>query len=145
MRAEVRSLIVLFILSFSVGAFAQVKKAESSDCDLLKNLKFKNGTDTIVIKAVYSGLDELLGNEPIFNTLRKEGKAKKNSFNSQVTFKPINCEQEYIVPDASNAISALKLSNIGKQLYFTCVVFDRKDWYYKDTPFFMIIKVHTEK
>jgi hypothetical protein len=136
----IRFLLGIFALSLSTTAFAQV----NSECNFLKHLKFKNGTDTIVLKATYVNITEVHSNGSAFDILLKKGKIKTNAYNDQVTFRPINCKTEYAMPDGSGNLSIHNLSNIGKTFYFTLVAFERKDWYYKDTPFCLITRIRID-
>jgi hypothetical protein len=133
----IKLLPVILTLSLPATSFAQAPL----DCNFLKDLKFKNGTDTIVVKATYVDRIEVHTNGNAFNSLKKQGKVKTTGYDEQLTFKPINCKESYTAPDGSGDLNGLEFSNIGKTFYFTLVAFERKDGYSKGVPFFVITKV----
>ena len=88
-------------------------------------------------------MDRYTDGGPISKVLLKQKLINKD-FNSQIAFQPNQCATTYTAPVYVKNPNGLKLSNIGKSLYFTCVVFERKEWKQDGVPFFMVIKVAVE-
>jgi len=126
---------ILLIVSGS-SALAQSK---TDMCSFLKNLKFKNGRDTIVVKAV---LYDVHMAPPRLRT-KKHPTIYRYKFGSEIAFKPVNCFKEYSEPllDKAWDEKILKGSNNGITLYLTCVVFNEHFYYNNGEPDCMIIKV----
>ncbi|MBS1525620.1 MAG: hypothetical protein JST19_08220 [Bacteroidetes bacterium] len=114
-----RSLFVgvsLLVLGLNVSA--------QSQCDFLKNLKFKNGRDTIIVKAVLR--DFLLA--PPRTLFKKPPAIYKYKFDSNILFQPENCDRNYEMPVISSRWvdpeNILNSDNLGLTVYLTCVVFN---------------------
>jgi len=108
--------LTLLILGFDVSA--------QSQCDFLKDLKFRNGRDTIVVKAV---LRDFLLAPPRLMLKRPPG-IYKYRFGSNILFQPENCSKEYQKPVLSarsvDKENILNGDNLGITIYLTLVVFD---------------------
>jgi hypothetical protein len=133
---------LLFITSFSINAKAQTAVKQDTSCSFLKNLRFKNGVDTIVIKATYLDLVQLP--PPLVSM---EGFYRKQKLSGQIHFKPENCSTEYIVPlkmfrDRDGLLTG---GNLGLSVRLTCVVFKKYLHVYGNVPFFIVIKAVPEK
>jgi hypothetical protein len=111
----------ILIIASGLGALAQSK---TDTCSFLKKVRFKNGRDTIVVKAVL--LDFLLA-PPRFIE-KKTPNIYKYKFGSDILFQPENCGNKYEKPVLSSKSvdgeGILNGSNLGATIYLTCIVFD---------------------
>ncbi|HWD87924.1 MAG TPA: hypothetical protein VG367_07350 [Mucilaginibacter sp.] len=98
---------------------------DSSQCDFLKNLKFKNGRDTITIKAVLGDIVEAPPRVSFKNKPRPT--IYKYKFSSYLSFRPENCIGEYSAALLDNAFDnkILTYSNRGITVFITCIVFNQ--------------------
>jgi hypothetical protein len=113
---------LLIVIAFVASAFSLLAQS-TNNCDFLKNLKFENGRDTIVVKAVL--LDYLQAPPRLIK--KKRPKIYRYRFGSNILFQPENCARKYQEP-ALSAISdkenLLNGNNLGATVYLTCVVFN---------------------
>jgi len=153
----------VYLFCFSMIGLAQIKVANNKACNFLRNLPFKNGTYTVIVKATFKGLFR----SPDYITLKDLEKAKKLKYKefgvdtgeventSSISFVPERCTHLYSGPlirktfyTSSNNTFKLDLNTLaeGKVIYLTCVVFEDRKYRYADgTPFFVVINVFTEK
>jgi hypothetical protein len=132
-----RSLLIGIVLAVT-GLNALAQPANDS-CNFLKNLKFKNGRDTIVIKAV---LRACLEAPP--RLLNKHPSIYDYKFDSYIDFQPENCSKEYDEPLLNSAVikaQFLNGENLGITIYLTCVVFNEHSSYTNGDPDCLVIKV----
>ena len=146
------------MLSFCCLVKAQNLIERNENCDFLKNLTFKNGRDTIVIKATYEEFIE--GSpDPFLDDLGKNHQLKYNEFGvlppkkgeemgdsgSNMGLIPENCSELYY------AVLSRKISykgfpqKMGTPVYITCVVFNNPKYVYRGLPYFVIINVKVRK
>jgi len=135
-----RSLFLALILAvLSLGSVAQTQ------CDFLKNLKFRNGRDTIVVKAT---LHDFLEAPP--RVIRK-GRASpaiyKYRFSDDIAFQPGNCSKKYVMPLLHSAAAKYPFTantQLGITVYLTCVVFDER-YLEDDQPDCLVVRVSRTK
>jgi hypothetical protein len=117
---------IIVILSLAcLNAFSQDRLPVRNGCDFLENLHFKNGVDTIVVKAYYEGYYQLIP-LPVMKQLQSAKKLKMVDFKYALSFKPINCSKEYGNPcryGGSKAQYLLDRQPMEKIVYLTCVVY----------------------
>ena len=139
-----KPIITFLAIIFCVNAMAQSPITKKADCELLKNLHFKNGVDTVVVKAVYDDMTERAQGGPWMKTLIKEKKIRKDNFSSQIILRPVNCSEVFYAPTNANS-RILNTAKLGIILNFTCVFFERREWEHKGVPFFVVIKASKVK
>jgi hypothetical protein len=154
-----------FVISLSFNARAQGTAIQDTLCSFLKNLKFKNGVDTIEVKAT---LDDYHrgSDEPVLKILGDEKKLLYSEYTNQkhgsssLSFRPVNCQESYdatlsrkiydkTFTRITNNIGAyikdiVDMDNlkIGQVIYLKCIVFEEnrfRDNY--GTYFFTIIDI----
>lgn len=108
-------------------------------CGVFKNLKFKNGVDTVIIKAIYREMVASTPGGTLFKTLEKEKKFKSKMFTYDIGLQTEDCPEIVYAPSSVKKTDILKNADLGEVFYFTCVVFENKAWEYKGVPFFVII------
>ena len=164
--------IILTVILYSDHVRAQNAVVQDTSCTFLKNLTFKNGVDTVEVKAVYQ--DFLKGSDyQILKALDREKKIIYKEYgvdtgeveNSRsLYFKPVNCQiffEGTISKKIYNIPSALKSQNladysrtpikiedlpIGQIIYLKCLVFE--DNRFRDnlgTYFFTIIGLNLDR
>ena len=79
-------IIALFIVGYSLNTIAQTTIQKNTNCSFFKNLKFKNGRDTIVVKAI---LYDYFKAPP--KLLKINPSIYKYKFDSYISFQPENC------------------------------------------------------
>ncbi|WP_426668585.1 hypothetical protein ACPPVU_20420 [Mucilaginibacter sp. McL0603] len=117
-------IVILCSVGFSYGITAQTNPTRQTQCDFLKNIKFRSGKDTIVIKAI---LHDIIEAPPRLITLKKSPRSiYKYKFGSEIVFQPENCTKKYSAPllDAAYDNHFLNSANLGITVYLTCVVFN---------------------
>jgi hypothetical protein len=131
--------ILLFAIGCSISALAQTPTRQDTSCDFFKNVKFKNGSDTLVVKAVFQSVTRIP--EGFIEIVKKlyKGVFQRNTFSSQIVFYPENCSRTYQGPIIDYDPRMLN-SNAGITIYETCVAFEGY-MYDKDTPFFIVTNV----
>jgi len=133
-------LIILFYLVFLGKVQAQIPALSVKDCQIFKNLQYKNGRDTVVIKAAFKDIAKFAGNDRL-NELIKLKSVGADDFDYQMGFIPENCNETYYAPAKEKRInSMLKGLKSDPEIYLTCVVFEKREWEYQGVPFFVIIK-----
>jgi hypothetical protein len=148
---------ILLAIGFCLNTMAQSMPVQHPSCDFITKIKFKNGKDTIVIKAVYNDFLKSAA-YPVLKALDKEKKLRYSDFgynkrepltSSAIAFTPENCTKSYIgtvrKKDLNNKEISMNTMPIGTVLYLTCVFFESKKWEYNGVPFFVIIEVVKEK
>jgi hypothetical protein len=137
-------IIALLIVGYSLNTIAQTIIQKDTTCSFLKNIKFKNGTDTVIIKATL--VDITPAPPPIIDLKNPGRRINKYKFNSELWFQPENCTEKYYAPlkDSAYDETILNASGLGKIIYVTCVVFKEKT-YRQGWPDFMAIKVAAKK
>lgn len=136
-----------------------LKALGQDTCHIFNSLQFKNGIDTIVVKATYDALIKS-PDYSILKELEKENKLKYDEFGvdtgeedsgSAISFVPENCNKLY---DAtiSKKIPLNTIMNLQKDasIYLTCIVFevDKSHQIYLNSnyePFFVIIDFSLKK
>jgi hypothetical protein len=136
---------LLFIVMFIASAFSALAQSAADNCDFLKNLKFKNGRDTIVIKAT---LRDFLEAPPrIVRKSRSSPVIYKYKFSDNIAFQPENCDLKYVMPLLySAAVKEPFTANtkLGITVYLTCIVFN--EFYLNDDqPDCLVIRVSRKK
>jgi hypothetical protein len=134
-------IVALALLFYSCFAKCQTV-AERESCDFLKNLIFKNGTDTIFIKVTITEIGRWPSGADIMKKLEKEGKLREKDFSYAIGFIPNNCNNEYYTASKDTgevALSLFKPERTGTQILLTCIVFE--NYKMRDYPFFVIDKV----
>jgi hypothetical protein len=133
-----RLIILLFAIGCSINGLAQAPASRDTSCDFLKNVKFKNGSDTVVVRATYWSITKISpGLIEIVKKLYK-GVIRHNTFSSQIVFYPENCSRTYQGPIVDYDPRMLN-SNAGITIYVTCVAFEGypSDNDNGKTPFFL--------
>jgi hypothetical protein len=135
-----QKLVILFCLFFLSKVQAQIPALSIKGCQVFKNLQYKNGRDTVVIKATFREIDKFAGNDRL-NELIKLKSVGADDFDYQIGFIPENCSETYFAPAKEKRInSMLKSLKSDPEIYLTCVVFEKHEWEYQGVPFFVIIK-----
>jgi hypothetical protein len=117
-------IVILCSIGLHYSLTAQTNPTRQTQCDFLKNIKFRNGKDTIVIKAI---LHDIIEAPPRVITLKKSSRSiYKYKFGSKIVFQPENCTKKYSAPllDAEYDNHLLNSDNLGITVYLTCVVFN---------------------
>lgn len=131
------SFLAIVLIAFGLGVSAQSK---TDSCSFLKNLKFKNGRDTIVVKAILR--DFILA--PPRLLLKKAPSIYKYKFRSYLLFQPENYGRTYDTPIISSKSvdpnNILNGDNLGLTVFVTCVVFNESTLA-KGLPDCLVIKV----
>jgi hypothetical protein len=129
--------LALLTLGFSASA--------QSQCGFLKNLKFKNGRDTVVVKAI---LRDFLEAPP--RIITKEGYSPaiyKYRFSDYIAFQPESCSKKYMMPLLYSAAARDPFTahpQPGITIYLTCIVFDEN--YLRDQQYdCLVIRVSRTK
>jgi hypothetical protein len=131
-----RSVFVILALA-ALGSSASAQ-SKAKPCDFLKNLKFRNGRDTIVVKAILCSDIEA---PP--RLLNKHPSIYKYKFDSYIEFQPENCSKKYNEPLLSSAAAKARFlngNNLGITIYLTCIIFDEHT-IRKDVPDCLVIRV----
>lgn len=141
-------IITILFLGFSISAIAQTTVKNDTSCSFLKNIKFKNGVDTVVVKVTFVDINPLssLGR---LDELKENG-VDKSKFIYQLVFKPENCSKEYIGASSAGNINRILKQNpfplsLTVTLYITCVAFNKYNYDNDGTPYFVVIKITTKK
>jgi hypothetical protein len=147
-------IIAILFINFSMNVMAQTAVKKDIGCNFLKNLKFKNGTDTITVKATY---DELF-RSPDYSLLKQLDKEKKLHYSdfgteyneiessTSISFFTGNCSKKYMGTISKNQPIDVNTLKPGTIIYLTCVIFEGAKWSYSDgTHFFVIINVALKK
>jgi hypothetical protein len=93
-------LILLVVIGYASNASAQTSVTADTSCSFLKNIKFKNGVDTVVVKVLFRAYTEG-SDEPRLKILadKKElsyGEYVSEDFGSNAfSFIPVNCTSRY--------------------------------------------------
>ena len=135
-----RSIILLLAISFSLNAMAQGRN-QDNECTFFKNISFKNGKHTIVIKATYHTITKLWPATPQLEALDKERRANKDEFTYAIYFKPDNCSKEYSGPCSYKGAINLSKMEDGTSFYVTCLVFRKYEFNPDGTPFFLVTQI----
>ncbi|MBS1531912.1 MAG: hypothetical protein JSU01_16535 [Bacteroidetes bacterium] len=123
--------ISIALIASGMSAFAQ---STMDNCNLFKNIRFKNGRDTIVVKAI---LRDFLQAPP--RVIMKSGHRPaiyKYQFSDYIAFQPENCDKKYMVPLLYSAAIKEPFTNdtkLGITIYATCIVFNED--YLKDQQY----------
>jgi hypothetical protein len=142
----IKSILTIFSLCFSINAIAQIEPSEDYNCSFLKNLKFKNGVDTIMVKAVFKDAAEMVKGGSIFKTLDNEKKLKSKQFTYQIGFQPEGCLKIYYGPSNVKNPQLINAPDIiGKTVYIKCIAFEKREWEDRGIPFFVVIDVTIKK
>jgi hypothetical protein len=131
-------LIFIGVLSIFISA-SSIAQTTSNACSLFKKLKFKNGRDTIVVKAILYG--NVQAPPKLLNVLPSIYKYK---FDGYVEFQPENCLQKYNEPILNSAAvktQFLNGNNTGLTVYVTCVVFNEHFLHTNGDPDCLVIKI----
>ena len=136
--------VCLLIVTFALNSFSQKNAKKTTqlpdqtdtNCGAFKNLKFKKGVDTIILKATYSEMVASTPGGSLFKTLDREKKLNSKMFTYDLGIKPDGCSEIVYAPSSIKTPGVLRN---GKAYYFTCIVFENKAWEYKGLPFFVII------
>jgi hypothetical protein len=136
-------IIAIVFLTISTNAMAQSPAIRDTDCNFFKDLKFKNGLDTLMVKTTYLEAAKMIPISRRFETLDEERKIKSKAFTYQLGIQPEGCSKIYYGPSSYNG----NINNIrvGTVVYVTCIVFERRDLAYQGVPFFVIIDVSVKK
>jgi hypothetical protein len=137
----------ILLISFSINVNAQ-SLVNDSNCNFLKNVRFKNGIDTLVIKACFKDINPL-PSSGYLDELKEYG-INKNKFNYQLVFEPENCSKEYIGPSSASNVNKILRKNpyplfLTLTVYVTCVVFEKYSYDNEGAPYFVVIKIATKK
>src|SRR5579863_320690 len=87
-----RSLFIGILLL--VSRTSTLAQSTTDTCNFLKNMKFKNGRDTLVVKAI---LYDVHMAPPRLLT-KKHPTIYRYKFGSEIAFNPVNCAKEYSEP-----------------------------------------------
>jgi hypothetical protein len=136
----------LFIgLMLTIPGFSTLAQSKGDTCSFLKNLKFKNGRDTVVVKAV---LRDFLQAPP--RIIPKNGRHPaiyKYRFSDYIAFQPDDCSKKYMMPILYSTAAKDPFTNntqFGITIYVTCIVFDEN--YLQDQQFdCLVIRVSRTK
>ena len=141
-----RSIIALAFISLTIKVAAQSPIKSETICGVFKSLHFKNGLDTIQIKARFVDLNPLVS-EGYLDQLNKEKGVNKKNFYYQLSFEPENCSKQYLAPCSDRNINKiLKTNHSGAaiKLSLTIVVFEKYSYDTDGTPYFVVIKTLSE-
>jgi len=131
-----KSLFLIIMLTvLGLSSFAQ------SQCDFLKNLKFRNGRDTIMVKAILDAMVQ--APPPIIYKGKKPSIYKYKSY-SQISFKPENCSEIFTIPISSKADADYLYKSNGETIYLTCIAFNEHITNMRD-PDCIVIRVSLKK
>jgi len=142
-----RNLICVFVLLIASNSCAQQQEQSGKKlCDFFGPLHFKNGTATVVVKAV---CNDFLRSppEPLFQGVNKTKKLLYKDYfssccgGSAIAFTPENCSMEY----SGTIRKGIDPGPIkfGQTVYLTCLVFEGQ--YDSGVPFFLINNISYEK
>ena len=137
-------ILIIFFLFLSAKINAQQTGAsESISCDFLRNVQYKNGVDTVLVRAVFKDAAKMVPGGVVLKTLDKEKKIKGKYFTYQIGFQPENCSNTYFAPSSvkKNKLIFGNPSIIDKWVYVKCIAFERPEWEYNGVPFFVVIDV----
>jgi len=140
MKTKLLVIMTVFFCGICGGAQCQ-EKAPKSGCDFLKGLQYKNGTDTIIVLAYKNASVKMPPNNPVIDKMSKEGKLHAADYYYCVDFKPISCNQRFIIACSEKSSSAFKINqgSANNRVKLRCIVFEE----YSDGnhPFFVIDKI----
>jgi len=144
-----RLIVIFFGISFSLNTIPHVAIGQDTLCNFLNNIKYKNGVDTVVIKASYLGVTKISGNingTDFVNKLIKlhKGVIIRNTFQSQIEFHSENCSEIYDGPLKYLDHNTLSLIS-GMTVYLTCIAFEGYKYDNYATPYFIVINVRRQK
>ena len=131
---------VILVFFFHV-CFAQDNKSIRADCDFLKDLHFKNGTDTIVVRVSYQALYSQ-GTGLILKDLERKKKLNAKILTNAIGFKVANYNRHFMgAYHVKNKTEMDMLDQLpeGSIVYLTCIVYE--GYYNYREPFFTIDKL----
>ncbi len=134
-----KSLIIsLLIVGYSLNTITQATIQKDNNCSFFKNLKFKDGRDTIVVKAI---LYDYLQAPPKLSNIKPS--IYKYKFDSYIAFQPENCLKKYSEPilNAADPGKLLNGDNLGLTVYLTCVIFNEHFLNSNGDPDCLVIKI----
>ena len=138
--------IILFFASLALPGRAQTTIARDTSCSFLKNLRYKNGVDTVVISGTVVASVRL----PPFSMyeerfLRKRG-VDINKIGSSIEFRPGNCSGSFLMPLMVHADKGNFLDHYnGKRIKLTCVVFQGYAGNKDHSPYVLVLRAVPEK
>ncbi len=117
--------VLLVIIVFVASSLCALAQSATDSCVFLKNLRFKNGRDTIIVKAV---LRDFLEAPP--RIITKDGHRPaiyKYRFSDYIAFQPEGCSKKYMMPLLYSAAAKDPFTantQLGITIYVTCIVFN---------------------
>src|ERR1700761_3285981 len=114
---------ILFIISSSIIAIAQ----QDTTCNFLKDVKFHNGTATIIVEGYYHDYHRS-GDEPLLMYLSKQKKLNYYDYGSNdagcsgISFVPVGCTRRADGPIKHKAKFDPAKVKDGDKLRITCLV-----------------------
>jgi hypothetical protein len=140
-------IVPLFVIFFTISGKAQTVVSKDTSCSFLKNLRFKHGVDTIVVKGTLSALVQLAPFTTYEENFLKRRRVNIHKIGSEIEFQPENCTKAVLAPlmvfaDKERFINS---DNNGISIYVTCVVFEGYLGYTNHSPYVLVIKVAPQK
>lgn len=126
------------IILIGTEALCQPEK----DCSFLSHVKFKNGTDTLTIRAVIKEMGRWSKNSSILLKLESQSKLREKDFLYAIGFQLKSCTDYYYIPSrdtGQTAISLFEAETIGSSILLRIIVFE--DLYYNNHRFFFVDKI----
>ncbi len=159
-------IITMIIVGVSFNVMAQETIIRDTFCDFLKAPKFKNGIDTIAVKATYNAVIRGAYG-PQLKILANAKKIYYSEYEDQdesysLSFTPLNCDKLYqgtISRKIYDKTFVRKTNNLGEYvndivdmdslkdgqvIYLKCIVFEDKKVYF-NRYFFTIVDIGVEK
>lgn len=131
----------LLIVFFATGCFGFVYGQGRTECDFLKQAKFRNGRDTITLQVLCQEVGKAL-DKNILHSLQANGILKERDFGYSLFFKPLDCDNTYGISSSDRSKEALTVfrpESAGKVFVIRCIVF--RDIKVDGRAFFIIDKI----
>lgn len=135
-------IIIILLSLFYIRTYAQDVKS-TQDCDFFKNLRYKNGVDTVV---VLSNIHWVIRNHVDSNlkALGKRKKLKVNDYIWAISFKVVGCDSIFVCnwKRSTNYAFNLVADHENTILKLRCIVYEGfSGGIYGSYPYFVIDKV----
>ena len=132
------------LVVIGLGFFSRYS-IQNQECSFLKNLNFKNGSDTVVIKAKYEEIHRVVVSKQL-RELDHKKLLKLSDFKYNIGFTPEGCQTPYTAVSRDSSSTALSLFNenySGRKVVLTCIAYE--GYSVKSDPFFIVDKIELER
>jgi hypothetical protein len=134
-------IITLFFAGLTSIAGAQTTIGKDTSCSFLKNLKFKNGADTLVIRGTMVASIQLAPFTTYEESFLKKRGIDIKKIGTSIEFKPEHCTKNWVLPLMVHAgLGDLLNHSEGKTITITCLVFNGYSGYKDHSPYVLVIK-----